>query len=249
MIFGIAAAGERRAAARHRRQFDERTPIHIPLPLGEGGAKRRVRVSGLPLNILIMTSQAVVRRPLLLVAIQAKAHRVIDGALGDGHLRQIAMTGRALDFRADMRRMIEPDMRFPDESVNPLPGKIFSTFGLVAQGLNSAIGDVADVLMTTHANIDARNSRPRPLAYPRVTGVAVDADIVGMDQMREFDRLLRLGPDVQKILRRIPESRVRGGENRRTPSPCDVRICHPLRIRRHFGLLHTTGRGRRNCHQ
>src|SRR2546426_886098 len=133
-----------------------------------------------PPHRLIMTGQAVDGRPLFLMAINAKAHRMIDGALGDGHLHDIPMAVRALDFRPDMRRMIEPDVRFPDESVNPLPGNVFSALCKVAQGLDSGIDDVADVLMTTHADIDARNSRPRPLTHPRVTGVAKDADIVGM---------------------------------------------------------------------
>ena len=142
-----------------------------------------------------MARQAVVGRPLLLVAINAKAHRVIDGALGDGHLRQIAMTGRALDFRTDMRRMIEPDMRFPDESVNPLPGKVFSALRSFAQRLDSWIGSVANVLMTAHADIDARNYSPRAPADAGVTRIAIDPDIVRMDLMRKIDRLLRFRPD------------------------------------------------------
>ena len=154
-------------------------------------------------SILVMARQAVVGRPLLLVAIDAKTHRVIDGALGNGHLHDITMTGGAPHLRPDMRRMIEPDVRFPDEPVNPLPRNVFSALGVITQRLDSRIGSVANVLMTTHADIDARNSRPSALAHPRVTGVAVDANIVGMDVMREIDRLLRPRLDIQKIPSRI----------------------------------------------
>src|SRR5437879_13574245 len=108
-----------------------------------------------------------------------------------------------------MRRMIEPDVRFPDEPVNPLPRHVFSALGVITQGLDSRIGSVANVLMTTHAAIDARNSRPSALADPRVTGVSVDATIVGMDVMRQIDRLLRRRLDIQKFPSRIASRRMR----------------------------------------
>ena len=145
--------------------------------------------------------------------------------------------------------MIEPDVRFPDESVNPLPGNVFSALCKVAQGLDSGIDDVADVLMTTHADIDARNSRPRPLTHPRVTGVAKDADIVGMDLMRKIDRLLRPGLDIKKTLGRIAQGRVRSGKYRGTPSFGNVWIGYPLRISRSFRLLRATERDNRDGHQ
>ena len=196
-----------------------------------------------------MARQAVVGRPLLLVAINAKAHRVIDGALGDGHLREIAMAGRALDFGPDMRRMVEPDVGFPDESVNPLPPNVFSTFRMVAQSLDSRIAGIANILMTTHTDIDARNSRPRALAHTCVTGVAKDADIVGMDLMRKIDRLLRPGLDIKKTLGRIAQGRVRSGKYRGTPSFGNVWIGYPLRISRSFRLLRATERDNRDGHQ
>ena len=150
-----------------------------------------------------MTSQAVVGGALLFMAFDAKAHRVIDHALGDRHLRQIPVTVGAIHLRPNVGGMIEPDVRFPDEPVNPLPRNVFSALGVITQRLDSRIGSVANVLMTTHADIDARNSRPSALAHPRVTGVAVDANIVGMDVMREIDRLLRPRLDIQKIPSRI----------------------------------------------
>ena len=47
-------------------------------------------------SISVVTGQAVVRRPLLPVAIDAESHRVVDDTLSDRHLREIAMTGRAV---------------------------------------------------------------------------------------------------------------------------------------------------------
>jgi len=140
--------------------------------------------------------QAVDGRRLLPMAINAKAHGVVDGPLGDGHLREIAMTGRALDLCSNMRRVIEPQVRLSKEPVNALPGEVFSTLCMIAQRLDSRIAGVANVLMTTHTDIDAWNSRARPLAHPGMAGVAIDADIIGMDLMREIDRLLCLRLDV-----------------------------------------------------
>src|SRR5438445_853395 len=144
----------------------------------------------------VVARQAVDGRRLLPMAINAKAHGVIDGPLGNRHLREIAMTGRALDLCSNMRRVIEPQVRFPKEPINALPGEVFSTLCMIAQRLDSRIAGVANVLMTTHTDIDAWNSRARPLAHPRMAGVARDADIIGMDLMREVDRLLCLRLDV-----------------------------------------------------
>src|SRR5262249_7208886 len=148
-------------------------------------------------------------RRLLLVAVDAKAHGVVDGPLGNRHLREIAMTGRALDLCPVVRSMIEPHMRFSKEPVNALPAEVFSTLCMIAQRLDSRIAGVANVLMTTHTDIDAWNSSSRPLAHTGMAGVAIDADIIGMDLVREFDRLLRFRPDVQIIPGRVPQSGVR----------------------------------------
>ena len=195
-----------------------------------------------------MTRQAVVGRPLLLVAINAKAHRVIDHALRNRHLHQITVTSRTLHLRPDMRRVIESHVSLSDESVDTLPGKVFSTFRMIAQRLDSRITRVPNILMTAHADIDARNSRSRPLAHAGMAGITIDADIIGMDLMREIDRLLRLGLDVQEISGRISESRMRSSKYRRTPSLGDVWIGDPLRVSRNFRLLHATERDNRDGH-
>src|SRR6266581_1427156 len=66
----------------------------------------------------VVARLAVDGRRLLPMAINAKAHSVVDGALGDRHLREIAMTGRALDLRPNMRGVIEPQVRLSKEPVN-----------------------------------------------------------------------------------------------------------------------------------
>src|SRR5438552_17369501 len=81
----------------------------------------------------VVARQAVDGRRLLPMAINAKAHGVVDGALGNRHLREIAMTGRALDLCSNMQRVIEPQARFSKEPVNALPAAAFSKLSLIAQ--------------------------------------------------------------------------------------------------------------------
>src|SRR5437762_1925468 len=105
-------------------------------------------------SILEMTRQAIVRRPLLLVTIDAKTHRVIDDALGDRHLRQVPMTRGAIHLRANMRRMVESQMRFFDKSINALPWHVFAALRMIAKRLNSRVLGVPNILMTRHTVID-----------------------------------------------------------------------------------------------
>ena len=92
--------------------------------------------------------------------------------------------------------------------------------------------------MATHAHIDTGNPGPRSLHDARMAGVAADADIIGMDLVREIDRLDGFRPDAQKIFRRGFKARMRGGERRRTPPLRHVRIARPRRVSRHLRLLH-----------
>src|SRR5262249_19385295 len=71
-----------------------------------------------------VTGEAVVRRILLPMTVHAEAHRVIAGALGDRHLREIAMAGGAVDVGADVRRVVEADVRAVREPVDALPGNL-----------------------------------------------------------------------------------------------------------------------------
>lgn len=188
-----------------------------------------------------MASEAIVRCPLLLMTIDAKPHRVIDGALRHGHLRQVAVTGRALDLGADVRRMIEPHVRFFEKSVNALPRHVLAASRVVAQRLNARIRRIADIFMTGHAEVHARYAGPRPALDAAVTLLALDSNIVeGMNFMREFDRLMSLRLDTQKMSGRIAESRVRGRERGTTPSLRGVWIRRSARITRDVGLRTAT---------
>jgi hypothetical protein len=174
------------------------------------------------------------------MTIDAEAHRVIHHPLGHGHLCEVAMARRAIYLRADMRGMIETNMRLLDESIDALPRHVFVPFRMIAKGLDSRIGCVSDVFMTRHAYIDAGNSGARPFFHAKMTICTTDADIDGVNLMRKIDWLLWLGFDAQEMPGRIAETGVRRRERWSAPSLCRIRIYGPRRISRHIRLLHAT---------
>ena len=174
------------------------------------------------------------------MTIDAEAHRVIHHPLGHGHLCEVAMARRAIYLRADMRGMIETNMRLLDESIDALPRHVFVPFRMIAKGLDSRIGCVSDVFMTRHAYIDAGNSGARAFLDARMAVRASHTDVGGMNLMREIDRLLRAGPDVEKVPGGVAETAMRRGKFGRTPPLRHVRIDGPRRVLRYVGLLHAT---------
>ena len=116
-----------------------------------------------------MAGQAIVGRAFLLMTIDAKLHRVIDHTLGDSHLSQIAVTRCAIDIRANMRRMIETHVRFIEKTIDALPRHVLSALCICAERLNARITGIADIFVTSHAKVDARNSCTRSRLRTGVT--------------------------------------------------------------------------------
>ena len=196
----------------------------------------------------IVTGQAIDRRPFLLVTADAKPHRMIHRPLRYGHLRQIAVAGRAFHVRADVGRVIETNVGFLDESIDALPWHVFIPLGILSQRLNSRIGRIADIFMTIHTDIDARNPGARALFHSGMASRAVHSDIDGMSFMRKIDRLLRLGLDIQKMFCGGAKTGVCRGKGRRTPSLGGIRIRRPAGVAGHARLLPTTKQDRRGGH-
>ena len=162
-----------------------------------------------------MAGQTIVRRAFLFMTIDAEAHRVVHYALRDRHRSQVAVTGRAIHSSAHVRRVIEAHVRLFKKTVNALPRRLFASLRMLAQSLNSRIRRVTDAFMTRHTEINARYAGPRPALDAGVAFLAFDPDLINvMDLMREVDRLLRLRPDIQEMLRRIAVRGVGGGELR-----------------------------------
>src|SRR5262245_3762535 len=72
---------------------------------------------------LVMTRQAIERRPFLLVAVHAKPHGQIHDAFGGHLLGDVAVTAGAVDLCPHMRRVVEAYVRRGRVSVDALPSR------------------------------------------------------------------------------------------------------------------------------
>src|SRR5688572_5116183 len=73
-----------------------------------------------------MTRQTVDRCLPLVVAVHAEPHRQIDVSLRDRSSRDVAVTGGAVDVGADVRRVIEADVRRRRVAVDALPDEVLA---------------------------------------------------------------------------------------------------------------------------
>jgi len=83
-----------------------------------------------------VTRHTVVGSALLLVTGDAEFHGVLDRSGSHGHLRNVAMTCGAIDFRTDVRGMIEADVRFLYPAPDALPGDIVTVVVITFHLLN-----------------------------------------------------------------------------------------------------------------
>ena len=143
-----------------------------------------------------MAGQAVDRRPPLLVTIEAETHRVVDDALCNGHLPDVAVTRHTFHTGPDVRSMIESHVRFLEKPIDTLPRHVFTALRIISQRLNALVPRVANVFMTSHTEVDAGQTGPRTRSHSCMAILAFDADLVDdVNLMRKIDRLLRLVPD------------------------------------------------------
>src|SRR5213079_1527527 len=97
------------------------------------------------------------RRLSRLVTIDAKAHRVIHNPLRHRHGRQITVAGGAFDAGLYMRRVVKPNMRFFEKSVDPLPVQVLTLFRIVGKLCDPRIAR-DNLLVASHADINAWNT-------------------------------------------------------------------------------------------
>ena len=91
------------------------------------------------------------------MATDTRAHRKIDGALGNGGLCHIAMTCRAGNLGLIMRRMAKPNMCISRETVHALPGNLL-LFGRIFDDFFYFWFFTRKLGMAQHAFCDGRNS-------------------------------------------------------------------------------------------
>lgn len=154
-----------------------------------------------------MARHAIHRRLLLLVALDAISHRQIHFSLGHRLCGHIAVARRALNARANVRRVVELHMRRWLEVIDALPGNVLAprSVGGYFFDLRLIFGNH---LVAGHAEVHARDPRIRPLIDAHMAIRALQA-IGQVNLMRKGDRLDRSGPRVEKFLHRVENRRVR----------------------------------------
>ena len=167
-------------------------------------------------SLLIVTGHAVVRCLLLLVALDAKTHRVNDNFLRYSHVRNISMTRGTLDFGANMGGMIELNVRLLHPSVDALPRNVFAFF-LILKDLHSFRGGSRFIrVVTRYACRNAGNVCDGTFvdAIVAVIALTFQARLVDVNGMGVRDRLLGLGPDSKEMPECLGHRRVSRGKNR-----------------------------------
>ena len=145
------------------------------------------------------------------MTVDAKPHRHVDVPLGDALRADVAVTRRALDLGANVRRVIEPDVGLSWIPEHPFPGKVTAllphlsdlTYSRPIRGNRSMAG---------HARPYAREASHRTLRHGLVTvlrarDLAPDVDIV-----RKLERLF---DDDRVTTQEVIEGGTKGGVRRR----------------------------------
>ena len=140
---------------------------------------------------LEMTREAIVRSLAFSVTVHAETHRHIDITLCDALRADVAVTRRAFDLRANVRRVIEPDVRLRGIAEHALPCEVTTLLPHLRDLTDTgAIG--GNVSMAAHTSSHARKASHRPfrhslVAVLRARDLAADVNVV-----RELERLFDL---------------------------------------------------------
>ena len=155
-----------------------------------------------------MTRDAFVRGVLRLVTVDAETHIEVHDTFGHRLLSDVPMTRGAVDAGANMRRVVEPDVRRVHVSVNTLPGDVnMPCFvrGHVLDGWpirgNRGVAD--------HARLHARKAGNRTLLRALMAVVSAGQPLGDVDIVRKRDRLDDIRPHAKEVSDGIPESPVR----------------------------------------
>jgi hypothetical protein len=121
------------------------------------------------------------------------------------------MAGCALNFRANMRSVIEANMCFIGPSIDALPWNLLSALFVCGHLLNFRLVR-RDCLVTYHAIFHARNACHGPLRDAHVTVVTLQFCYFDVRLVLVCDRLNRFASDTEKMTNRFSERPVSGGE-------------------------------------
>src|SRR5262245_27971438 len=171
----------------------------------------RIGESQLPPSV--MAGEAVVQRVFLPVTVHAKTHVVIDGALGDSLIVQVAVARGTIDARAYVGRVVEADVGGVREAVDTLPRNLDALVRIRRDLLDQrTIG--RDLTVADHAGLHARDAGDRTFLHAFVA-VRTHRFFCEMDFVRERDRLLRVWTAAEEVGERGTDRAVRRRVDRR----------------------------------
>src|SRR5262249_5288135 len=144
------------------------------------------------------------------MAIEAVAHRQVEGALRHGLLGHLSVALRAIHSGANVRGMIELHVFFGGEGVNALPGNLLPALRVGSHLLDlRAVG--RDRRVAEHAVLDAGDPGHGPLARAGMTTPAADLSFQ-VQAVGEGDRLHGNGPPAPEVGERLAKASVCGSE-------------------------------------
>src|SRR5260370_1218734 len=98
------------------------------------------------------------------MTVHAEAHAVIDNAIGDDLVREVAVAGLAIHARTNVRRVVEAHVGLVREAVHALPRNLDALLRIGRDFLDQrAIG--RDLAVADHARLDAGHAGDRPLLH------------------------------------------------------------------------------------
>ena len=127
------------------------------------------------------------------MTVHAIPHIEVDIALRNRLVRDVAMARRAFDVGADVRRMIEPDVRALRITVDALPVQVDSLLGHL-RNLLDARPVSRDGGMADEAGIDAGQASLRTLRHGLVMGLVGANNVEALTKaVTDESRAVRLG--------------------------------------------------------
>src|SRR5258705_3674120 len=133
------------------------------------------------------------------VTVHAIAHGQFDVPPGDGLLPDIAVTRRALDLRADVRRVIELHVRGRRVAVHTLPRQV-DPLRAHRRDLFDPRAIDGDRVVADHAGPDARKTRDRTCGDALMTVIRAGDLFRHVHVVRELDRLFGSGRPAQEVV-------------------------------------------------
>src|SRR3954469_21627467 len=133
-----------------------------------------------------VAGQAVIRGVLLPMTVHAIPHIEVDIALRNRLVRDVAMTRRAFDVGADVRRVIEPDVRTGAVAVDTLPVEIHPLLRHLRDLLNPRLVG-RDRGVADQAGVHAREAGLRALGDRLMAVLRAGEALLDVRVVREFN--------------------------------------------------------------